>query len=71
LGGGVAAAITTFFSGASESGGASTASGGGVRGAPGPVAGAGLPFLFLVVGIAYFIVKTRKRTHHEQCQRNA
>ena len=48
---------------------AAPSSGGGVRGAPGPVAGAGLPFLCLFVGIAYVIVRRRRRTHHEQCQR--
>jgi hypothetical protein len=62
--GGVAATITNFFSSAPESPGAD--GGGGVRGAPGPIAGAGLPFLFLIVSIAYVIVR-RGRMHHEQC----
>jgi hypothetical protein len=60
-GGGVAAAITTFFSSASESTASSTARGGSVRGAPGPVAGAGLPFLFLVGGIAFLVVRKSRR----------
>jgi hypothetical protein len=38
-----------------------------VSGAPGPVAGAGLPFLCLFVGIAYVIV--RRRRNQEECQR--
>ena len=65
-GGGFAAAIAMLFSDG-ESGGRSVApSSGGVHGAPGPVAGAGLPVLCLFAGIAYVIVRRRKRTHHEQ-----
>jgi hypothetical protein len=52
-GGGVVAAVTTFFSNVSESG-PSTAHGGSVHGAPGPVAGAGLPVLAIGYG-AYWL----------------
>src|SRR4029077_11698707 len=55
FGGGLAAAITTLFSNGESGGRPAAPSSGGVRGAPGPVAGAGLPFLCLFVGIAYVI----------------
>jgi hypothetical protein len=59
-GGGFAAAITTLFSNGESGSRAAAPSNGGVRGAPGPVAGAGLPFLCVFLGIAYVIVRRRR-----------
>jgi hypothetical protein len=69
FGAGFAAAIATLFSNGESGGRPAAPSSGGVRGAPGPVAGAGLPFLCLFVGIAYVIARRRRRTHYEQCRR--
>jgi LPXTG-motif cell wall-anchored protein len=44
-----------------EGGGGVPPSGGGVRGAPGPLVGAGLPVLLIGGGI-YWIVRRRKRS---------
>jgi hypothetical protein len=57
----VAGDIGAFLTTAEEtgSGGRTPTPSGGVRGAPGPVAGAGLPFLILFGGIAYLVVRRK------------
>jgi hypothetical protein len=59
----VVATIDDSLTGGGETGGrVRIPDGGGVHGAPGPVAGVGLPSLILFDGIAYLVVRRRRAT---------
>jgi LPXTG-motif cell wall-anchored protein len=54
-------AVPALAGGGNDQGGNNNNQGGGVRGAPGPLVGAGLPVILIGGGI-YWLVRRRKRT---------